>query len=458
MKKNSLNNTKRLIILPSVIFLMMCSFTYLLGKGLNIENSLGATSPSLILDIKATKVTISPSSKTIDINETLTLKATITPTNTTNKSIKWESSSPTVASVNSSGVVTGKKAGTTIITATSTNGITGSARITVTSKVSPTQVIKAESVVVAPTSRTINVGTKLSLIAVISPNNVTDKTITWTSNNTSVATVSTNGIVTGKSAGTAVITATTSNNKKATSIITVNSGSVTPTTYTLTYNNTGGSGCGSKTATSGNAWGTLCTPTRSGYTFKMWNTKADGTGTTVTTSTKASSNITVYAQWTKNSNSSTTIPVTNVSLDHDTLSLEIGEQATLHATITPNNATNKGVTWVSSDTSVVIVNNNGVVTAKSSGTAEVTVRTNDGGKEATAYITVNKKSEPIIIDEPSSFEEPSSKEEPSIYVPDEKTESNVNSRVLIIGLVALTIFIIGTVTYFVVKRRRSNFV
>lgn len=67
-----------------------------------------------------------------------------------------------------------------------------------------------------------------------------------------------------------------------------------PNTYTLTYNNNGGSGCTSKTGTYNSTWGTLCTPTRTGYTFSKW---VDSSNNTVTSSTKVTGNITVTAQW-----------------------------------------------------------------------------------------------------------------------------------------------------------------
>ena len=66
--------------------------------------------------------------------------------------------------------------------------------------------------------------------------------------------------------------------------------------YTLTYNNNGGSGCTSKKVTSGNAWGTLCTPTRTNYDFLGWYTSATG-GTKISSSTVATKNQTVYAHW-----------------------------------------------------------------------------------------------------------------------------------------------------------------
>ena len=72
--------------------------------------------------------------------------------------------------------------------------------------------------------------------------------------------------------------------------------------YTLTYDSNGGSTCSpaSKTVEKGETWGSLCTPTRTGYTFVGWNTKKDGSGTTITASTEVSGNITVYAKWNTN--------------------------------------------------------------------------------------------------------------------------------------------------------------
>lgn len=66
---------------------------------------------------------------------------------------------------------------------------------------------------------------------------------------------------------------------------------------TLTYDNQSGTGCSTTTGTKGTAWGTLCTPTRSGYAFQGWYTAKNGAGSQVTNITIASSNLTVYAKW-----------------------------------------------------------------------------------------------------------------------------------------------------------------
>jgi uncharacterized protein YjdB len=85
--------------------------------------------------------------------------------------------------------------------------------------------------------------------------------------------------------------------------------------------------------------------------------------------------------------SSTTVPVTSVSLDKTTLRLTAGNSSTLAATVSPSDAINKNVSWTSSNTSVAAVQN-GTVTAVAAGTATITVLTQDGNKTATCSMTV----------------------------------------------------------------------
>ena len=86
------------------------------------------------------------------------------------------------------------------------------------------------------------------------------------------------------------------------------------------------------------------------------------------------------------------VSVTGVSLSSATLNLVEGDTRTLTATIAPSNATEKSVTWSSSDASVATVSNSGVVTAKSAGSATIVVRTTDGGFSATCDVTVSEAS------------------------------------------------------------------
>jgi C1A family cysteine protease/uncharacterized protein YjdB len=97
-------------------------------------------------------------------------------------------------------------------------------------------------------------------------------------------------------------------------------------------------------------------------------------------------------------NGTVTVPVTGVTLDKTSLSMNTGTQQTLTATVAPSNATNKNVTWTSSNTAVASVAS-GVVTANAAGTAVITVTTVDGAKTATCTVTVTNATGLTSIDE-----------------------------------------------------------
>lgn len=84
------------------------------------------------------------------------------------------------------------------------------------------------------------------------------------------------------------------------------------------------------------------------------------------------------------------VSVTGVSLDKTSAELEVGGTLTLTKTIEPANATNQNVSWSSSNVEVATVEN-GTVTAKAAGSAVITVKTADGGKEAKCTVTVKEK-------------------------------------------------------------------
>ncbi len=98
------------------------------------------------------------------------------------------------------------------------------------------------------------------------------------------------------------------------------------------------------------------------------------------------------------------VAATGVSLNTETLSLMTGESETLVANVEPADATNKAVTWESSDTSVATVDENGKVTAVKEGSATITVRTDDGGFTDTCEVTVDCShlSTTVVPAEPST--------------------------------------------------------
>ncbi len=119
-------------------------------------------------------------------------------------------------------------------------------------------------------------------------------------------------------------------------------------------------------------------PTREGFTFVGWY--AGESDTAYDFSTPVTDDLTLTARWYK--------PVTSVTLNKTTLSLTAGDTATLTATVKPADATDKSVTWSSSDKKVATVDAGGKVTAVAPGTASITVTTTDGNKTATCAVTV----------------------------------------------------------------------
>ena len=149
-----------------------------------------------------------------------TLTATVSPSNATNKTLTWSSSNTSVATV-SNGVVKAVGFGTTTITAKSNNGKTASCKVTV-NPIQPTG-IKA-----TPENSTLyGLNGTVKLTANVMPSNVTNKAVTWSSNNTSGATVSSDGTVKAVGYGTAVITAKTVNGLTSNCTITVKKEEVT---------------------------------------------------------------------------------------------------------------------------------------------------------------------------------------------------------------------------------------
>ena len=231
-----------------------------------------------------------------------TLTATVSPSNATNKTITWSSSNTSVATV-SNGVVKAVGFGTATITAKSNNGKTASCTVTVNP-------IAVSGVSLNKTSLSFTgTGSSQTLTATVSPSNATNKTLTWSSSNTSVATVS-NGVVKAVGFGTATITAKSNNGKTASCSVTVNP--IQPT-------------------------GIKATPETS----------------------------TLYG---------------------------LNDTVRLSANVMPSNATNKAVTWSSRNTSVATVSSDGTVKAVGYGTTVITATTVNG---LTSNCTINVKKEEV---------------------------------------------------------------
>ena len=143
----------------------------------------------------ATSIKINYTSLTMTAGTSFTLKATISPSNATNKNVTWSSGNTTVAGMASGGVVKAKKAGTATITAKTTNGKKATCKITVKAAPAPTGVKLSASTL------TMTAGTKYTLKATVSPSNAANKTVTWSSSNTTVAGMAAGGVINAKKAG-----------------------------------------------------------------------------------------------------------------------------------------------------------------------------------------------------------------------------------------------------------------
>ena len=348
--------------------------------------------------VEVESVSLNKSEMTLTEGESETLAATVTPENAENKSIIWSSNNEAVATVDANGTVIAKRAGTAVITATSTNGKSAGCTVTVEKKQIPvTEVRLSESTV------GIVEGSTYKLTATVLPENTTDsKNVSWSSNNEAVATVDANGNVTAKRAGTAVITATSTNGKTAGCTVTVSKkeipitevrlnkstetlkeGETTTLTATVLPENTT-YGKSVKWSSSNVAVATV---------DLMGKVTAKRAGTAIITAISengktASCTITVNKK-------DTNITITEVRLNKSTETLKEGDTTTLTATVLPENTTDsKSVSWRSSNSEVATVDANGTVTAKRAGTAVITA-TSTNGKTAGCTVTVSKKEIPI---------------------------------------------------------------
>ena len=156
-------------------------------------------------------VRLDKTSITLTEGDSETLTATVYPDNATNKNVSWKSSDESVATV-SNGVVTALKAGTVTITVTTEDGSkTATCQVTVNARI-----YNVESVSLDKTNITLIEGDSETLTATVYPDNATNKNVSWSSSDESVAAVS-NGTVTALKAGTATITVTTEDGRKTAS-------------------------------------------------------------------------------------------------------------------------------------------------------------------------------------------------------------------------------------------------
>ena len=332
------------------------------------------------------------------------LTATVTPGNATKKEVKWDTSDKNVAMVSENGLVTAVGGGDATITCTAKDGsnVKATCKVTVTVPVSGIQL--------SQTSAALTVGDTLTLTKTIYPSDATNQAVTWTSSSDAVASVDSNGKITAKTAGSAVITCKSVSDNSVVGIcnVTVKAKVQTPSEIKvnkITLNKTTAS------VTKGKTLQLTATVTPSNATKKevKWSTSNKNVAMVspsglVTTKSAGTAIITCTAQDGSNVKATCKITVKNpvvkvtkVTLNKTTATLAPKETLTLKATVAPTNATNKAVTWKSSNTKIATVSSSGKVTAKAAGTVTITCRAKDGsGKKATCKITVYTNTEAYV--------------------------------------------------------------
>lgn len=352
----------------------------------SVDNPLLVETCKVTVVIKATGVKLSSTSIRVYETKSKTLTATVTPSDATNKNVTWKSSDTKIVKVDKNGKFTGIKPGTAYITATTMNG-----DYSAKCKVTVLDFVYSKKVTLNKTSVSIKDGKTYTLTATISPSNASEKSLSWSSSNTKVAKVNSKGVITAVNPGTAVITCKTKDTGK-TAKCTVTVKKVTPTSVSFSAS--------SKTIAYGKTYQLepIILPTNATDKSVTWKSSnpdvvkvtsegkikglvagksATITVTTVSGKKTASIKITVKP-----------VAVTGVKLNKTATTMSLNATMTLTPTFTPSNASNKAVTWKSSDTSVVKVNSSGKVTAVGTGSAIVKCVTKDGGYEAICVIQV----------------------------------------------------------------------
>lgn len=352
-----------------------------------------------------TTISISPASITLEAGgDALTLTAAVTPEG---KKVIWTQAagdkliiSPSDGLATTATVAAKEGAtGTTTVTATvEGESVSTNCQVTIIAKGT---LVPVDKVTVSPQTKAMVVGEKANLQAIVSPSDATNRTVTWTSNAPAVVAVdAASGEVEAKAAGTATITAT-AGGKSDSCTVTVTAGgtttvpvtgvTVTPATLSLVVNGTSTLTAAVAPANATNkavTWSTSA-PAVATVDAATGVVKAIAVGTATITATTADGNKTATCTVTVTA-AATNVPVTGLSMSK---TLVVGKNATraLKATVAPATATNKNVTWVSSNKTIATVDARGNVKGIRKGTAVITATSSSNPNvKATCTVTVTE--------------------------------------------------------------------
>lgn len=297
--------------------------------------------------------------------------------------VEWGSGNTEVATVDAHGVVTAVGVGETIIFASTAEGATASCIVTVEAvEVSTIKINAAEQ------PENLKIGDVFTLTALIEPENATDKTVRWSSDNERVAVVD-DGKVEIVGVGVANVTVTSNSNSAASDSVTIEVKPIAVTSVILDRQTL------ELTVGTKETLKATVLPEDATDTNVVWTTSDEFVATVnngvVTAVSEGKAAITATAG-DKSATCEVTvklayIPVNKIAIDTTSVSLSVGESATLKATVEPDNATDVSIEWSSSNDGIVSVDSNGKITAKAIGKATIIAKAGD--KTASCEVTVN---------------------------------------------------------------------
>ncbi len=321
-----------------------------------------------------TGITINTHEMTVRKGTVFWLNATVEPEDAWNKTVVWASSDEAIATVDQTGMVTAVEPGECVITATSADSaVVDKCTVIVTEPVT--------GISLNYTNASIYTGEKLVLIPTVTPVDADNKAVTYMSSDPSVATVDTNGIVTGVSGGSAIILVTTVERGlvascKVTVYEFVTKIEILDKTPYINKGVTRRLKAEVKPETATNT-GVVWSSNRPDIISvdSKGNITANGYGTAVITATAADGSG-VYDTYTLTS----VKPVESVTVDPSSVTILEGQTADIKATVKPSDATFGEVDWTSSDETIATVDFNGTITGIKSGICYVYATSTDGNK------------------------------------------------------------------------------
>ncbi len=350
---------------------------------ISATNDLGQSAKCIITVYPVPEtVTLNQTSADINVYKTVTLVPSITPENALT-AYTWKSSDTSIATVDENGKVKGVAVGTATVTVSTSNNKTATCKINV--KKAPTNVSFEK------TTLKLGEGQTSVLTPILTPSNAYTK-YSWTSSDTTVATVNSQGKVAAKKAGKSVITVETLNGKTATCTVTVSKGpssvAIDKTTVQMGVGRT-------------YQLNASITPSNA-VTYCSWSTSKKSIATVsgkglVTAKGVGTAVITVKTSNGKTAECKVTVKAapTEITLNKTALDLGLGQTYTLQTALTPTNAYVMN-TWSSSNSNIVSVNSVGKIAAKSVGKATITVKTYNG-LTAQCVVTVKTAPESVAI-------------------------------------------------------------